>query len=496
MKKKKLLSILVSLVMTVSLTTPAFADLVNGDAVIATALTKDEANTVYTSSDGNWSVDLGVFMSDPGKSVNQQSDIYRGGIVSGTITCDDGVTLSKNTWTVSAASDGASYSTEDKVTASGQATISKDYTVTFDANSDETGISRKSDKVTIHVVVPAEPADTTAPVVSATPDRDANENGWYNNDVTVSFSASDVESGIKSVDEPITVTSEGKEQLISGNAINGAGLVGTGSTTISIDKTAPMITGSIDKTKNAAGWYKDDVTVSFAADDALSGIASITSPVTLTEGADQSVTGKAVDKAGNSADSSVSGINIDKTAPAITVENGGTYTLNQIVSWSASDALSGLATSASGMIDTSKVGPRTQTITAADNAGNTSTVTITYNVKYVFSGIQSPINANGSSVFKAGSTIPVKFFLKDASGAYISTASATITYAKLVNGAFGNDAEAVSTSSAVVGNEFRYDLTSNQYIFNMNTKGLTSGTYRLTITLDDGMSYCVQIGLK
>jgi chitodextrinase len=139
-------------------------------------------------------------------------------------------------------------------------------------------------------------------------------------------------------------------------------------------------------------------------------------------------------------------------------------------------------------------------VVAEDEALNTSLIPasleITTGEVYQYSGVLQPINADGTSLFKAGSTIPVKFTLKDYSGAYVSTAKATISYAKLTNNGFGTDVKATSISAATIGNVFRYDSTSNQYIFNMSTKGFTAGTYRLTITLDDGKSYPVQINLK
>jgi hypothetical protein len=56
--------------------------------------------------------------------------------------------------------------------------------------------------------------------------------------------------------------------------------------------------------------------------------------------------------------------------------------------------------------------------------------------------------------------------------------------------------EAVSTSAATTGNAFRYDLTSGQYIFNLATGGLSKGTWRLSINLQDGVSRTVTISLK
>jgi len=48
------------------------------------------------------------------------------------------------------------------------------------------------------------------------------------------------------------------------------------------------------------GWNNSNVTVTFTCSDASSGIASCSGPVTVAnEGANQSVTGHAVDNAGN-----------------------------------------------------------------------------------------------------------------------------------------------------------------------------------------------------
>jgi len=60
--------------------------------------------------------------------------------------------------------------------------------------------------------------------------------------------------------------------------------------------------------------------------------------------------------------------------------------------------------------------------------------------------------------------------LVDTSGNYATaTESITVKYAKISNGIVGDDVEAVSAAAATTGNLFRYDLTSNQYIFNLGT---------------------------
>ena len=85
-----------------------------------------------------------------------------------------------------------------------------------------------------------------------------------------------------------------------------------------VDETPPTITGSRAPGPDAAGWNNTDVMVQFSCSDGESGIATCTAPVTLAEGAGQTVTGTAQDVQGNTASDTVSGINIDKTVPSTT----------------------------------------------------------------------------------------------------------------------------------------------------------------------------------
>lgn len=195
----------------------------------------------------------------------------------------------------------------------------------------------------------------------------------------------------------------------------------------------------------------------------------------------------------------------DNTPPMITIDTptSASYSLDQSVlaNWQVTDSESGVktqeATTANGSaIDTGTVGPKMFTVSAADNAGNEAGKTVYYNVIYNFSGILQPVNADGSSVFKLGSTVPVKFQLRDSNSNYVTSAVAKIYIAKISDGVVGTDMEAVSTSTATTGNQFRYDATGNQYIFNLATKPLTIGTWQIRIELNDGTSKYVNIGLK
>lgn len=257
---------------------------------------------------------------------------------------------------------------------------------------------------------------------------------------------------------------------------------------------------------NANGWYNTDVTVHFDATDATSGVETVTPDTVInTEGAGQTVTGAATDRAGNSASFTVENINIDKTQPGITVnipQDGVEYLLNEKITadWTATDSLSGIdsatGTVTSGkLIDISTVGEKYFTVEATDRAGNKIVKTVKYYVRYNYGGVLPPLKQDGSSTVKGG-TVPVKFQLTDAAGKNVSTATARLYLAKMINGTPGSEIEVASPGKANDGNLFRYDSTDNQYMYNFRAKDLNSGTWQLRIALDDGSSKYVAISIR
>src|SRR5205807_2640572 len=169
---------------------------------------------------------------------------------------------------------------------------------------------------------------TAASVASGTPGN----NGWYTSDMTINLSARDNLSAVQStyyqLDGGSPQSYSGTPFAVQGDlvhtvtfwSIDKAGNIENAETfTVMIDKTAPTLAAAPDRPANADGWYNSPVTFTFTATDALSGVAGQTAPVTLSgEGAGQSVTGTATDIAGNSASTTVSGINIDLTKPTTT----------------------------------------------------------------------------------------------------------------------------------------------------------------------------------
>ena len=235
--------------------------------------------------------------------------------------------------------------------------------------------------------------DATKPTISDSRSPAANGFGWNNEDVSVSFSCDDNLSGVASCPGDETFSAEGAGQSVTGNAGDNAGNTNSVAVSgINIDKTNPTIAASRSPSANAAGWNNRDVVVSFVCADGLSGVASCESNKTLSEGANQSATGAAKDKADNTASATVSGINIDKTNPTIAgsilpaAANGsnGWYVTAPTVSFACDDALSGVA---SCVVDGSSPASHEVTLgqssvgqtvggTATDLADNTKTASV------------------------------------------------------------------------------------------------------------------------
>ena len=337
--------------------------------------------------------------------------------------------------------------------------------------------------------------DLTPPTIGHTLSPAANAAGWNNSDVTVTFDCTDALSGIASCTAPQTISTEGAAQPVPGTAVDLAGNSATDPAVVNVDKTAPTISGSVDRAANAAGWYKADVTVAFTCGDALSGVQSCPSSVTLGEGADQTTSGTATDIAGNSATATIAGINVDKTPPTITAAATtpptalGFYTGPVTVHFTCSDALSGIATcpanqtlDISGTTGTATSSPDT----ATDVAGNTSLLSNTVTVTFDKTPSATPLlvkAASGSNGGIAGlvqasagmTSYTVNLYLTPTCSANVPAATQALGWATVTLDSTGAGTFAVNIA----------DLPPGEYI----TATGTDGSH-----LPSGFATCVQVG--
>lgn len=211
--------------------------------------------------------------------------------------------------------------------------------------------------------------NTTPPTTTASDSGTVGNNGWYTSNVQVTLSATDpngsayvlatyyaVDGGAQQTyTGSFTVSGDSASHTIVYWSVDLAGNTETPNTaTIKIDATPPTLAfGTPSPAANAAGWNNTVVGVPYTTSDATSGVATATpgSPISIsTQGANQKATVTVTDVAGNSASFTSPAANIDLTPPVTTATPSGTlgnsriYTGNVTVALSATDNLSGVAT--------------------------------------------------------------------------------------------------------------------------------------------------------
>ena len=244
--------------------------------------------------------------------------------------------------------------------------------------------------------------DTTAPSITAAPDRAPNGLGWYSNDVTISFSCTDSLSGVDTCPGAIAL-GEGSNQTAQGTSADAAGNVATATASnINIDKTAPTLVGSPTTSPDQNGFYRGPVTIHWMCTDALSGFASGACPadsVISGNGTGLFASGAVTDKAGNTTVASSTAVNIDASAPTTTSDApAGWQTADVVVTFNATDngpsgvqgtffQLDGSGTVAGTSVLVTE-GKHVIDFWSVDNAGNIETLhTITVEVDKSMPGI-------------------------------------------------------------------------------------------------------------
>jgi hypothetical protein len=279
--------------------------------------------------------------------------------------------------------------------------------------------------------------------------------------------------------------------------------------------TPPVITPIVSGVLGSNGWYVSDVEVTWEVSDP-------DTPVTGTDGCGRTVidydTGEviltctATSAGGTSSESVV--IKRDATPPVVTIagaEDAQFCSAPARPTYEASDNLSGLAEEGDSWLTpgtASGAGAYTYSAWAIDAAGNRTEQSAGYTVTYgsAFGGFLPPIRADGSSRFRLGSTIPVKFRLL-CGDQPITNAVARLHVSRTSTVPGDGVMEPISTAAATSGNLFRYDPVEGQYIFNLSTKAayanpsdsspvpFSEGTWVLSALLDDGTSRSVEVQL-
>jgi hypothetical protein len=306
-------------------------DLVSGDMVtiVAQLLASSPASSLRT-----------VAKATPGPNANgwNNEDV----VVSLTATAGPGQSVTEIEFSLTGAQTSGP-TTQAGSTADVTTSVEGDTTLTFFAR-DNAGDVESPKQRTVRL-------DKTPPTIEASASPAPSANGWNNTDVTVTFSAADERSGIDTVDPPVVVTTEGANQEVTGTATDRAGNTAAAVLVVDLDKTPPAIAlASRVPAPNSNGWNRTGVTFTWSCTDAISGPVSATvSQSVVTEGTAQTATGICFDAADNSTSDVQGNVNIDLTAPSITIA-ASTSTLwppngnlvPDTISGMISDALSGI----------------------------------------------------------------------------------------------------------------------------------------------------------
>jgi hypothetical protein len=201
---------------------------------------------------------------------------------------------------------------------------------------------------------------------------------------------------------------------------------------------------------------------------------------------------------GGTASASVT-IKRDATAPQVSITapaDGAVFTLNQAVmaSFDCSDADSGVATCVGPVIvgeavDTTLIGTRTFTVLATDAAGNSTSVSREYTVRYQMVGFLAPVdNLPTVNAATAGKVIPVKWQLQDSSGVFVDSLTSFKSLGSVAVACTpGVPVDDIEEVVATGGTALRYDTAANQFVYNWSTTSKWKSSCRkLVLELSDG----------
>jgi dipeptidyl aminopeptidase/acylaminoacyl peptidase len=280
---------------------------------------------------------------------------------------------------------------------------------------------------------------------------------------------------------------------------------------VKVDQSAPAAP-SITPDREAeyagdGGWFRDAVTLTTADNgdpdlrdgSAGSGVDpdSVAAPQELT--ASGAVQRTVRDRVGHTSVQAQRSVQVDTEKPALALDCPASVLLHGSASVlvTASDDQSGLRDDPSGSVpvDTDTAGDQTIARTAVDNVGHVRTASCDVGVQYAYSGLLSPVNRDGSSVFKLNSTVPLKLRLADAADRDVDTAHIVVEMERYSSSVLGTEIESTVTATPTNGKDFTYH-GAGEYHYNLSTKPLSVGTWNIKLTLGDGTVRRTRISVR
>jgi hypothetical protein len=194
-------------------------------------------------------------------------------------------------------------------------------------------------------------------------------------------------------------------------------------------------------------------------------------------------------------------------APIIFGTSLSSTQLNAVVTGITGGTAAGVLTYTPGLGTIPGAGNNISLSVVAAGTSNYNTATATVKINVVYStgaclgdlghAILQPINMDGTSTFKQGSTVPAKFRVCNVAGNSIGTPGVVSSFnlIRILSGTASTTVDEAVTSTTP-DSSFRWDPTAQQWIFNVSTKPLsTLATYVYAIGLNDGSTITFSYGL-
>jgi endonuclease G len=137
----------------------------------------------------------------------------------------------------------------------------------------------------------------------------------------------------------------------------------------------------------------------------------------------------------------------------------------------------------------------TLTVRVTDAGGLADEKSFKVAVAYEWSDFSAPLLTDGTSVFNIGRTVPVKFQLTGAAAGK-TDAVVKLYLAPVTNDTVGQEFAATAAGGSNQNNLFRFDSQEGTYIYNLNTKALAAGIYRLRVDFGDGVMHTLLVTLR
>jgi pimeloyl-ACP methyl ester carboxylesterase len=339
--------------------------------------------------------------------------------------------------------------------------------------------------------------DTTPPILGSAIGHTIEATAIGGTPFTLSPQATDACGAVAVTMSPALAVYPLGETSVTLIATDASGNTASGNVTITVvDTTPPVIASPDNVTVEATAVLSHLVLAAPGATDIFPVTITSDGPAAFPLG-DTLVTWTATDANGNSAAVTHTVTVVDTTPPVltlppdVTVTASGASTRVEIGLATATDIFG--ATVSHNAPENFPLGTTHVRWDAVDGNGNRSSRTQRIDVIYAFGGFSGPVEPGGT--YRANRTMPLMFQLSFAGGISATAAVATLGVNLIgPDNGIGDAVDVDLVGADDEGNVFHF--AGDHYHLNLRTHGWSAGRYRLTVRLDDGQNYSMDIVLR